>query len=109
MQSPILVEKAFFEEFVKKKKKISLNLDEDTVNKIDELSKIIGITRTGLMELLCRLGLIEQTKKSEEIYKQMLKMKRFKDKQSIIKKKLNEISIFKKKLINDYNLKEKDL
>ncbi|OIO61625.1 hypothetical protein AUJ69_04390 [Candidatus Woesearchaeota archaeon CG1_02_47_18] len=65
-------EKKFFEKIEAKEiKKISLNLNKETISKIDELAKIFRITRTLVMESIICIGLKHYLKIIESANKKL--------------------------------------
>ena len=56
MKSPKTVENEYFKMLNTKSKKISLNMNETTLQKIDELAKISNLNRTLLIESVLNSG-----------------------------------------------------
>jgi len=98
VKSPEEVEKELFKAWNFEPKKISLNLNRKTLDNVDELAKIIGITRTSMIELLCRTGVVEQIEVMQKTYEKMLKMKECEEKKNIINQRLKSLKEFEKKV-----------
>ena len=80
-----------------KKKKISHNINEKTLEMIDEMSNITGTTRTQMLDAIIFSGVKAQTNfmiKSWEIFK---KDKKFEAKKEKIEELLGKLKEFKKK------------
>lgn len=76
-------------------KKISVNIDEKTLNLIDDLSEIVGITRTNVVTALIGYGVKKYVEVLEKTWTNMLKdPKRDKKKTET---KLQKLQEFKKK------------
>ena len=74
-------------------KKISVNLDESTSNMIDDLSDIVGTTKTNIVTGLMAYGVKKYVEMLEKTWSNMKKDKKHdKDK---LEKKLKKLSEFK--------------
>ncbi len=74
-------------------KKISVNLDESTSNMIDDLSDIVGTTKTNIVTGLMAYGVKKYVEMLEKAWSNMKKDKKHdKDK---LEKKLKKLSEFK--------------
>lgn len=80
-----------------KTKKISMNLKEETLEIIDELSEILTLNRTKTIEALISAGIKFQTEFSAKTWKKFLDQKEYSEKKELIKTKLKEIEQFRKK------------
>ena len=92
----ITIKDAFEKE---KKSKISYNVYEKTLEMIDELAEILGITRTQMLDFLIVSGTKSQTNYMIKIWEEGAKDKKYqeKEKQDKIKKKIKQLEDFKKK------------
>lgn len=80
-----------------KTKKISVNINEKTLEMIDELATIPGITRTQIIEALMVAGIIYQTEFFEKSWKKFAKDKKYADKKDQLNNLIEKIERFKKK------------
>ncbi|MFH1311562.1 MAG: hypothetical protein ABIH65_04110 [Nanoarchaeota archaeon] len=80
-----------------KKKKISHNINEKTLEIIDEMAKITGMNRTQILDGIIMSGIKAQTNYNIKTWELLKKDKEFKDKKERIKELLGKIREFKKK------------
>lgn len=78
-------------------KKISMNLNEKTLEMIDELAQIPGINRSQMVDALISAGFVYQTEFFEKAWKNFLKDKKYSDKQDSLKSLLKKLEKFKEK------------
>lgn len=71
----------------KKTKKISYNIHEENLKMIDELAKIVGMTRTQILDALIVSGTKAQVNYMIGVWAVLKRDKKYKDK----KKKVNEL------------------
>ena len=76
-------------------KKISVNLDEKTLNLIDDLSEIVGTTRTNIISALLGYGIKKYVDMLEKIWANMKKDRKYNKEK--LDKKLEKLQKFKKK------------
>jgi hypothetical protein len=74
-----------------KLKKISINVEEKTLKKIDELAQITGNTRTDLLVSIIDLGIEPQIRLIINVWENMKKDEKYSKDIKTINKKLNEI------------------
>lgn len=90
-------EKRFFEMIKSKSaKKISLNFSIETISKIDELTEILKVTRTLLIESIILVGLKTYLETIESANKKVKAQKEYKNNKKLDEMFIN-LSEFKKK------------
>ena len=80
-----------------KKKKISHNINEKTLEMIDELAKITGVGRTKILDGIILSGIKSQINYMIKTWELLKKDKKFKDRKKRIEELLGKIEEFKKK------------
>lgn len=78
-------------------KKVSFNINEKTLQMVDELKRIYETDRTNTLGSLIMSGIKAQIEFTEKMWKKWLTDKEYSDKKILIKKKLEEIKKFKNK------------
>lgn len=81
------------------KKKISVNLSEETIQKIDDLAKGLNLTRTAVMECLIVYGLKPYLDTAVSVIGEMAKKQ---PKKEELRKALESIKQFQKKWQDKY-------
>lgn len=79
------------------KKKISYNINEKTLEMIDELANILGLTRTNILDSIIFSGIKSQTNYLIKTWEDMKKIKEHESKKEKIDELLKKIKEFKKK------------
>ena len=80
-----------------KMKKISLNINEKTLEMIYDMCKVYGLDRTKMIAGIIMSGIKGQTNFTEKTWNNFIKDKEYKDKKKLIEGKLKELESFKKK------------
>jgi hypothetical protein len=80
-----------------KTKKISVNINEKTLDMIDELAAIPGMTRTQMIDALVSAGFVYETEFLEKSWKKFLKDKKYIDKKDLLNGLLGKLGKFKEK------------
>jgi hypothetical protein len=76
-------------------RKISVNIDEKVLEKVDKLAKISGNTRTSILDSIIMLGIEPQIELIINLWENMKKNKKYLDNIKNINEKLNEIKKLK--------------
>jgi|WetSurMetagenome_2_1015567.scaffolds.fasta_scaffold725599_2 hypothetical protein len=76
-------------------RKISINIEDETLEKVDKLAKISGNTRTGMLGSLIDIGIKPQIELITRIWENMKKDKKYLNNLKIINEKLDEIKKLK--------------
>lgn len=78
-------------------KKISINVNKKTLEMVDGLAEIPGITRTQMIEALISSGFMYQIEYFEKVWGEFLEDKGYNDRKKLIEKLLNNLKKFKDK------------
>ena len=75
-------------------RKVSININEKTLMKVDKLAKISGNTRTDMLASIIDIGIEPQIKLITKIWENMKKDKKYADNLKDINEKIGEIKKF---------------
>lgn len=78
-------------------KKISLNVNKELLEIVDDMAKVFEMNRSQIIFTLLKFGIKEQVSMTEDMWNLWLKKEKFPNKKEIIQKKLKELKSFKKK------------
>ena len=78
-------------------KKISLNMNKELLEIVDDMAKVFEMNRSQIIFTLLKFGVKEQVSITEDMWNLWLKKERFPNKKGIIQKKLKELKSFKDK------------
>jgi hypothetical protein len=81
----------------KKTKKISYNIHEENLKMIDELAKIVGMTRTQILDALIVSGTKAQVNYMIGVWAVLKRDKKYKDKKKRVNELLKKMIEFKSK------------